>query len=301
MIETIGFIGLGIMGKPMATNLIKGGYQLRLYDVVPEVVASFQDKGAFAATSPADAADEVDAVISILPSDAIVETVALGENGVADTLKSGGIYVDMSTLSPATPRGISEKLKQKDIEMLDAPVSGGDIGAAEATLAIMVGGGKEAFDTMLPVFQKMGQNINYIGESGAGQIAKCANQIIVAQTIEAVSEALLLAEKAGVDPAKVRQALLGGFAQSRVLEVHGQRMLDRNFEPGGRVSIHKKDTEIAMQIAAEIGLYLPGTALTSQLWNAATAQAGGSEWDHSGILKLLEMLSGAKVASGNCS
>ncbi len=298
MIEKIGFVGLGIMGKPMAVNLIRGGCQLRVYDVVREAVESLEKEGAFAAASPADAADGMDAVISILPGDAIVKSVALGEEGITHTLRSGGIYVDMSTLSPATPRGISEKLKSKGIEMLDAPVSGGDIGAAEATLAIMVGGSQSAFETMFPVFQKMGQNINYVGESGAGQIAKCANQIIVAQTIEAVSEALLLAKKAGVDPVKVRQALLGGFAQSRVLEVHGQRMLERNFEPGGRVSIHKKDTEIAMQIAADFGLYLPGTALTSQLWNAAMAQAGGSEWDHSGILKLLEMLSGATVTPG---
>jgi len=159
----------------------------------------------------------------------------------------------------------------------------------------MVGGDEEAYESMLPVFQKMGRNINYIGESGSGQIAKCCNQIIVAQAIEAVSEALLLARKTGVDPARVRNALLGGFAQSRVLEVHGQRMVDRNFEPGGRVSIHKKDTEIAMSIAAEFGLYLPGTALTSQLWNAASSQEGGSEWDHSAIVKLLEMLSNSKV------
>lgn len=182
--------------------------------------------------------------------------------------------------------------------MLDAPVSGGDVGAVEGSLAIMAGGDREAFDLMLPAFKRMGRNINHIGESGAGQIAKCCNQIIVAQAIEAVSEALVLAQKTGVDPAKVRSALLGGFAQSRVLEVHGQRMLDRNFEPGGRVSIHKKDTEIAMSIAADFGLYLPGTALTSQLWNAASAQGGGSEWDHAGIVRLLEILSNTKVQAG---
>ncbi len=299
MIRKIGFIGLGIMGKPMALNLLKGGYELKVYDVVENAVKELVNKGALSAVSPEEAAKSADAVISILPSDNIVETVAVGKNGVFDGLKAGGIYVDMSTLSPETPRKISKKLMEKEISMLDAPVSGGDVGAAEGSLAIMVGGKREAYDLMQPVFQKIGRNINYIGELGAGQIAKCCNQIIVAQTIEAVSEALLLAQKTGVDPAKVRNALLGGFAQSRVLEVHGQRMLDRNFEPGGRVSIHKKDTEIAMSIAAEFGLYLPGTALTSQLWNAASSQEGGSDWDHSSIIKLLEMLSNSKAIHGD--
>lgn len=298
MIEKIGFIGLGIMGKPMASNLINGGFTLKVFDIDKNAVKNLVDHGAIATKSPGDAAEGVDAVVSILPSDQIVERIAIGEQGVLSGLKKGGIYVDMSTLSPETPRKISEKLAKKDISMLDAPVSGGDVGAKEATLAIMVGGKKETFDAMLPVFKIIGKNINYIGESGAGQIAKCCNQIIVAQTIEAVSEALILAKKTGVDPEKVRKALLGGFAHSRVLEVHGQRMLDRNFEPGGRVSIHKKDTEIAMSIAAQFGLYLPGTALTSQLWNAATSQEGGSEWDHSSIVRLLEMLSATMVTPG---
>lgn len=290
MIQKIGFIGLGIMGKPMAANLLKGGYQLRVFNRSGNAIEYLEKQGAKGATSPADAAKEVDAVISILPDDTAVETVALGENGIIRTLRQGGIFVDMSTLSPETPRRIAADLSAKGILMLDAPVSGGDVGAREATLAIMAGGPKTAFDAIVPVFEKMGKNINYVGEIGAGQIAKCANQIIVAQTIEAVSEAFLLARKSGVDPALVRKALMGGFAQSRVLEVHGQRMLDRNFEPGGRVSTHRKDTEIALKIAAETGLYLPGTALVSQLWNAAKAH-NGLDCDHSSILKLLEIFS----------
>lgn len=278
------------MGKPMAANLLKGGYQLRVFNRSGNAIEYLEKQGAKGATSPADAAKEVDAVISILPDDTAVETVALGENGIIRTLRQGGIFVDMSTLSPETPRRIAADLSAKGILMLDAPVSGGDVGAREATLAIMAGGPKTAFDAIVPVFEKMGKNINYVGEIGAGQIAKCANQIIVAQTIEAVSEAFLLARKSGVDPALVRKALMGGFAQSRVLEVHGQRMLDRNFEPGGRVSTHRKDTEIALKIAAETGLYLPGTALVSQLWNAAKAH-NGLDCDHSSILKLLEIFS----------
>jgi len=295
MIKKIGFIGLGIMGKPMAINLIRGGFELKVFNRSREAVQLLEKEGAIATASAAEAADGVDAVVSILPNDATVEAIALGEKGVISTLKSGGIFTDMSTLSPDTPRRIAARLSEKGISMLDAPVSGGDIGAAEATLAIMVGGPKPAFDAMLPVFEKLGRNINHIGETGAGQIAKCANQIIVAQTIEAVAEALLLAKKSGVDPARVRTALMGGFAQSRVLEVHGKRMLERNFKPGGRISIHRKDTEIAMQIAAQKGLFLPGTALTSQLWNAAAAH-DGLEWDHSALLKLLELLSRDTVA-----
>jgi 2-hydroxy-3-oxopropionate reductase len=298
MLKKIGFIGLGIMGRPMALNLLKGGYQLKVYDIEAAAVEALCREGATGETSPLEAAAGMEAVISILPNDEIVKQVAIGRQGVIEGLAAGGIYADMSTLSPSTPRFLSPLFAERDIALLDAPVSGGDVGAVEGSLAIMVGGQREAYDRLLPVFQAMGKNINYIGPSGAGQIAKCCNQIIVANTIEAVSEALLLATKTGVDPARVRKALLGGFAQSRILEIHGQRMLDRNFDPGGRVSIHKKDTEIAMSIAAEHQLFLPGTALMSQLWNAASAQQGGAEWDHSGIVRLLEMMSQVTVKPG---
>jgi 2-hydroxy-3-oxopropionate reductase len=183
------------------------------------------------------------------------------------------------------------------MEMLDAPVSGGEVGAIEGSLSIMVGGKQEIFDRVLPVLQKMGKNINYVGDHGAGQVAKASNQIIVALTIEAVAEALIFAKKSGVDPDKVRDALLGGFAHSRVLELHGRRMLERNFEPGGKVRLHKKDTGIAMSIAKELGMYLPGTSLVSQLWNAVAAQ-GGLDWDHSSMVKVLELMSKTEVCPG---
>ena len=297
MIKRIGFIGVGIMGKPMARNLINAGYQLVVHDVnrgaVQEVVAN----GAGEAFSPKEASESVDAIITMLPDDHMVEQVATGKDGAVEGMNRGAILVDMSTISPTTARSIAEKLEINGMEMLDAPVSGGDIGAIEGSLSIMVGGSKEMFDRVLPVLQKMGENINYVGDHGAGQVAKASNQIIVALTIEAVAEALIFAKKSGVDPEKVRNALLGGFAHSRVLELHGQRMLERNFEPGGKVRLHKKDIEIVMSVAKELGMYLPGTSLISHLWNAVAAQ-GGLDWDHSSMLKVLELMSKTEVCPG---
>jgi 2-hydroxy-3-oxopropionate reductase len=297
MIKKIGFIGLGIMGNPMATNLMGAGYQVTGYDVDPKAMKAMVEKGATQASSPKEAAKSADAIITMLPEQQIVEDVAIGKDGALQGMGKGSILVDMSTSSPSLARKIAEELEDNGMEMLDAPVSGGDVGAMEGTLSIMVGGKQEVFDRILPVLQKMGKNVNHVGDHGAGQVAKAANQIIVALTIEAVAEALIFAKKSGVDPKRVRDALMGGFAQSRVLDLHGQRMLDRNFEPGGRVSLHKKDTEIAMSMAKELGMYLPGTALVSQLWNSVAAQ-GGLGWDHSSIVKVLELLSETEVCPG---
>ena len=291
----IGFIGLGIMGAPMARNLMKNGFQLTVYNRSPQPLVQFEKLGATIAESPMLAASNADVVISMLSDDKAVESVYLGEKGVVEGIDRETVAVDMSTTSPDTPRKIAAIFEKKSAYLLDAPVSGGDVGAKEASLSIMVGGNKNAFTKMKPVFQAMGDNISYIGESGCGQIAKCANQIIVALSIEAVSEALLLAKKSGADPARVRDALMGGFAQSRILELHGQRMIQRNFQPGGKVSSHKKDIEIAIELASRLNLYLPGTALVSQLWNAASAQDGGGSWDHSGLVKLLESMSNTSI------
>lgn len=297
MIKKIGFIGVGIMGNPMATNLMGAGYQVTGYDVDQEAMKAMVEKGAEQASSPKEAAESADAIITMLPEEQIVEDVAIGKEGALEGMSKGAILVDMSTSSPSLARKIAEKLEENGMEALDAPVSGGDVGATEGTLSIMVGGKKEVFDRMLPVLQKMGKNVSHVGDYGAGQVAKAANQIVVALTIEAVAEALIFAKKSGVDPKRVRDALMGGFAQSRVLDLHGQRMLDRNFEPGGRVSLHKKDTEIAMSMAKELGMYLPGTALVSQMWNSVAAQ-GGLGWDHASIVKVLELLSETEVSPG---
>ena len=297
MSKRIGIIGVGIMGEPMAKNLIDGGYEITAYDVNREAVERVAAHGGKPASSPKEAATSKDLVITMLPDDRIVQEAVLGANGAMEGMSRGTILVDMSTVSPSTSKKIAEVLEKNGMEMLDAPVSGGDVGAREATLAIMVGGKKEIFDKALPVLQKLGKNVSYVGDHGAGAVAKAANQIIVALTIEAVAEALIFAKKSGVDPEMVRNALLGGFAQSRILELHGRRMLDRNFEPGGRAGLHKKDTEIAMTSARELGMYLPGTALISHLWNAIAAQ-GGLDWDHSAVVKVLESMSNTKVCPG---
>jgi 2-hydroxy-3-oxopropionate reductase len=297
MIKHIGFIGLGIMGKPMAKNLLDAGCQVAGFDTDQRAIEKFVADGGKAAASPREAAQGAEVVVTMLPDDRIVQEVVLGTDGAIEGLEDGSVLVDMSTISPTTARNIAQELGKKRIEMLDAPVSGGDVGAIEGTLSIMVGGKQEVFDRVLPVFQKMGKNVSYVGGNGAGQVAKASNQIIVALTIEAVAEALIFAKKAGVDPERVRDALLGGFAQSRVLELHGKRMLDRNFEPGGKVRLHKKDTEIAISMASELGMYLPATSLMSHLWNAVVAQ-GGLDWDHSSVVKVLEPLSNVEVCPG---
>ena len=297
MIKKIGFIGLGLMGKPMSLNLVKAGYDVTVQNRTLKKTEPLAQAGARVASNPMEAAAGADAVITMLLEDSNVEEVILGKDGVIESLSEGAIVVDMSTISPITVRKVTAALEEKGIEMLDAPVSGGPIGAEEASLAIMVGGKAEVLDRMLPVFQKMGKNITHIGDHGAGQVAKAANQIIVSLTLAAVSEALIFSKGAGVDPAKVRKALLGGFAQSRILELHGKRMLDRDFVPGSKVYTTKKDIEISMTIARKEGICLPSTAFVSHLWNACAAK-GGMDWDHSALVKILEEMSDIEVSPG---
>ena len=294
MPKTIGFIGLGLMGKPMAKNLIKAGHRLIVHNRSRAAVDELAAEGAAAAFSPKEVAASAEVVITMLPEDSDVETVVAGDQGVIKSIRPNGVLVDMSTISPTTARRLAEILADRGVHMLDAPVSGGVEAATEATLTIMVGGKPDIFKRVLPVFEKIGKNINHIGDHGAGQVTKAANQIIVAMTIQAVAEAFIFAKKSGVDPAKVHQAIMGGYAQSRVLELHGKRMLDRNFQPGGKVRSHRKDIEIALSVAREQGICLPGTAMISQLFNALAAR-GGLDWDHSSVVKALESMSNVEV------
>jgi len=294
MIRRIGFIGLGLMGTPMAKNLLKAGYDLKVHDINRKAVDEAVGLGAKGDLSPKEVAASAEAIFLSLPGDSEVEEVILGKGGILEAERPGSVVVDMSTISPLTAKRMAEALQKHGMEMLDAPVSGGQEGAREGSLTIMVGGKPEVFERMHPVLQKLGKNVTHIGGHGAGQVAKAANQIIVGLTIEAVAEALVFASKAGVDPEKVRKALLGGYAQSRVLELHGRRMTDRNFEPGGKVRSHKKDIEIVMSVARELGMCLPGTALLSHLWNAVAGK-GGLDWDHSSLVKVLEVMSQTEV------
>lgn len=294
MIQEMGFIGLGVMGKPMSNQLLRAGFTLTVYDISREAVEELAAAGARQASSAKEVAEASEAVITMLPGDEEVKDVVLGREGVMEGIRKGAVVVDMSTISPQTVKALARDLEEKGVEMLDAPVSGGQEGAREASLSIMVGGKEGIFERMKPVFQKLGKNVSFIGDHGAGQVAKACNQIIVALTIEAVAEALIFAKKTGFDPERVRKALMGGYAQSRVLEVHGKRMTDRNFVPGGKVRSHKKDIEIVMAVARELGICLPGTALASHLWNAVVAQ-GGIDWDHSSMVKVLESMSDVEV------
>jgi 2-hydroxy-3-oxopropionate reductase len=273
----IGFVGLGVMGTPMATNLAKAGHELYLY-------RGREGLDGTHCTSAAEAAAEAEVVILMLPDTPDVENALFGPEGVAEGIKPGTLVIDMSSISPTATKEFARRLKGCDY--LDAPVSGGEVGAQQATLTIMVGGEPEVFDRAKPLFETLGKNITLIGGTGAGQTAKVANQIVVGLTIEAVAEALLFAEKAGADPAVVREALMGGFAQSRILELHGQRMVEQTFDPGFRIRLHRKDLALAIQAAAELDLALPNTAATQQLMNAAIADGDG-ELDHSALYKTL--------------
>ena len=286
--SNVGFIGLGIMGRPMASHLIAGGHSLFLYNRggTPQDLV---EKGATACASGREVAERADIVITMVPDTPDVESVLFGADGVAKGLTPGKIVVDMSSISPIATREFARRINELGCAYLDAPVSGGDVGAKAASLTIMVGGPQEAFAKVKPLFDLMGKNINLVGGNGDGQTTKVANQIIVALTIEAVGEALLFASKAGADPARVRQALLGGFASSRILEVHGERMVKRNFDPGFRITLHQKDLNLALQGARNLGISLPNTAACQELFNAAVA-AGGAAWDHSGMVRVLERL-----------
>lgn len=293
----VGFIGLGIMGKPMALNLIKGGHQLFLTSR-SGVPAELTGAGGTACATAADVARQADVIITMVPDTPDVALVLFGENGVAAGLAGGSggkTVVDMSSISPIETKAFAARINALGCDYLDAPVSGGQVGAQNAALTIMVGGPQAAFDRVQPLFALMGKNITLIGENGAGQTCKVANQIIVALNIEAVAEALLFASKAGADPAKVRQALMGGFASSRVLEVHGERMIKRTFDPGFRIELHQKDLNLALSGARAIGVSLPNTATAQELFNAVRAD-GGAKSDHSAMVKALEKLASHPVA-----
>jgi 2-hydroxy-3-oxopropionate reductase len=289
--ERIGFIGLGIMGKPMARNLLQAGYPLTVYNRSRGAMAELATEGARLAESPQELAQQVDVVITCVSDSPNVEAVVLGSNGVLAGATSGMLYIDMSTIAPATARKVYEALKAKNVDALDAPVSGGDIGAQQGTLSIMVGGEVDAFQRALPILQVMGKNIVHIGAAGAGQVTKACNQIVVALTVQAVAEALTLAKKSGVDGAKVREALLGGFAQSRVLEVHGKRMLDGNFQPGFKNTLFRKDMNIVLQTGSDLSLPLLGMGQAVGLMDALLSQGKG-DLDYAGVIEIYELLAG---------
>ena len=287
----IAFIGMGIMGRPMAVNLRKAGHAVFVHGRRPETMAQPVEAGCTGCTTIAEAASQAEISIVMVSDTPDVEQVIFGENGVAQGARPGSVVVDMSTISPTATRTFAEKLQARGIEMLDAPVSGGDVGAINATLSIMVGGKPEVFERVKPVFEAMGRNIVRVGDSGAGQVAKACNQIVVAVTIEGVAEALAFARRNGVDPARVRDALMGGFAGSRILEVHGKRMLDNDYTPGFKTKLHQKDINIVMQTAKELGLALPGAALVMQHLNALMG-TGNGELDSAAVMKIVERESG---------
>jgi len=290
----VGFIGLGIMGNPMAAHLIDAGHTLFVYDVF-KIPAELTAKGATALGSSAEVAQKSDVIITMVPDTPHVAEALFGKGGVAEGLSAGKIVVDMSSISPVETKAFAEKINALGCDYLDAPVSGGEVGAKAASLTIMVGGPEGAFETVKPLFEKMGKNITLVGGNGDGQTTKVANQIIVALTIEAVGEALLFASKAGADPAKVRQALMGGFASSRILEVHGERMVTRNFDPGFRIELHQKDLNLALSSARALQVSLPNTATCQELFNAVAAR-GGAKLDHSAMVTALELLANHDVA-----
>ena len=281
----IGFIGLGIMGLPMASNLLAAGYPVCALNRSPARTALLVERGAATAASAAELAAVSDVVITMLPDTPDVETVVFGSGGVAAGIRPGSAFVDMSTIDPAMSRGIAARLRGAGVAVLDAPVSGGEKGAIEGTLSIMVGGDEAAFERVAPIFAVLGKNITRIGDAGAGQIAKACNQLVAAVTLEAVAEALALASASGVDPHKVRSALLGGFAQSRILEVHGQRMLDAAYTPGFKARLHKKDLDIVIAAEQAAGLHLPAAELLHERMGMLAARL--PEADHSALRTLL--------------
>jgi 2-hydroxy-3-oxopropionate reductase len=290
----VGFIGLGIMGKPMVANLLKGGHTLWLASRsgVPQELLT---AGGKTCASAKEVTQKSDVIITMVPDTPDVEKVLFAKDGVAEGLAPGKIVVDMSSISPIETKVFADRIRKSGADYVDAPVSGGEVGAKNAALTIMVGASEAAFAKVKPLFDLIGKNITLVGEVGAGQICKVCNQIIVALNIEAVGEALLLASKAGVDPGKVRTALMGGFASSRVLEVHGERMVKRTFDPGFRIELHQKDLNLALSSARALKMSLPNTATAQELFSACQAQGGG-KWDHSAMVKALEVLANHAVA-----
>jgi len=289
----LGFVGLGIMGGPMASHLVAAGNEvfINTRSKVPSELAS---SNAIQCASSQEVAEKADIIFIMVPDTSDVEKVLFGDKGIAQGLSKGKIVVDMSSISPIATKEFADKIKSLGCDYLDAPVSGGEVGAKNATLSIMVGGDEAVFEKVKPIFELMGKNINLVGTNGDGQTAKVANQIIVALNIEAVAEALLFASKAGADPAKVRQALMGGFAGSKILEVHGERMVKRTFDPGFRIELHQKDLNLALSSARALGVSLPNTATAQELFNSCSAH-GGKSWDHSAMVKALEKLANFEI------
>jgi 2-hydroxy-3-oxopropionate reductase len=289
----IGFVGLGIMGAPMAGHLINAGHQLFVYTLgkLPKDIA---ESGATQCLNGRGVAERADIIFTMVPDTPDVEAALFSENGIAAGLSRGKTLVDMSSISPIATKTFAQKINALGCDYLDAPVSGGEVGAKNATLSIMVGGDEAVFERIKPLFELMGKNITLVGGNGDGQTAKVANQIIVALNIEAVGEALLFAARAGADPARVRQALMGGFASSKILEVHGERMIKRTFDPGFRIELHQKDLNLALASARALGVSLPNTATAQELFNACAAH-GGKAWDHSALVRALEKLANFEI------
>lgn len=293
--KKIGFIGLGIMGAPMAGHLLDAGYEVVTTDHRGPAPRDLVAKGLKTVNGNRAVAEAADIIVTMVPDTPQVADVLFGENGVGEGLSKGKLFIDMSSISPIETKEFARKVNALGADYLDAPVSGGEVGAKAASLSIMVGGEEKAFDRARPILEKMGKNITLVGPNGSGQTAKVANQIVVALTIEAVAEALVFASKAGADPAKVRQALMGGLATSRILEVHGERMIKRTFDPGFRIELHQKDLNLALQGAKALGIALPNTAATQELFNSCAANGGGKD-DHSGLVKALERMANHNVA-----
>ena len=292
---TLGFIGLGIMGKSMAGHLLAAGHKVNVYDRDAGSVKELVSRGAVACLNSREVATISDLIIVMVPDTPDVEQVLFGEDGVAAGVKRGSTVVDMSSISPIATKDFAMRLEKMGVDMLDAPVSGGQVGAEKAILSIMVGGKQEVFNRVKPYFELMGKNIVLIGDHGAGQTCKVANQIAVAVTIAATAEALAFASKAGADPAKVREALMGGLASSRIMELHGERMIKRNFQPGFRIRLHQKDLNLALQSARSLHMSIPATALAQEMFNAVAAR-DGLDLDHSAMVLAVEELANHKVA-----
>lgn len=290
----IGFIGLGIMGRPMAGHLQQAGHQIFTVQHDTPTPRELVDGGAEICASPAEVARRAEIVITMVPDTPDVEAVLFGENGVVEGLTEGRLVIDMSSISPIATQAFAQRINDLGCEYVDAPVSGGEAGARNAALTIMVGASEAGFERSRPLLEIMGKTVTHIGANGDGQTCKVANQIVVALTIEAVGEGLLFASKAGADVGKVREALLGGLAQSKILEMHGERMIKRTFDPGFRVELHQKDLNLALQGARSLGLSLPNTASAQELFNACTAN-GGAAWDHSGMVRALERLANHEI------
>lgn len=298
MAEKVGFVGLGIMGRPMAKNLIEAGHELVLYNRTKEKAEELAGEGAAVAGSPREVAESSDIVVTMLPDSPDVAAVVAGEDGVLEGVREGALIVDMSTISPVVARDLAEKARERGVSMLDAPVSGGDVGAIQGTLSIMVGGSEEDFERARQLFEVMGKTITHVGEAGAGQVVKACNQIVVALTYEAVSEALVLGSKAGVEPSKILDVLSGGLAGNRIMELKRDNFLNHSFDPGFRIELHAKDLGIALAAGREYGVALPVTAIVDQVLEALKAKGRGDR-DHSAILTYIEDLAQHRIGEGS--